>query len=69
MLIVDPRHQAITWINVDQSLVRSCGIRLRAISREMFKMHIPDTSMALQWRHNGRDGISNHQSYHYFLNR
>ena len=24
---------------------------------------------ALQWRHNGRDSVSNHQSHHHFLNR
>ena len=27
------RHQAITWTNVDFSLVRFCGIHLRAISQ------------------------------------
>ena len=25
--------------------------------------------LSLQWRHNGRDGVSNHQPHHYLLNR
>ena len=25
--------------------------------------------LALQWRHNGRDGVSNHQPYHCLVNR
>ena len=29
-----PRHQAITWTNVDHWLVRFCGIHLRAISQQ-----------------------------------
>ena len=28
-----------------------------------------DVIISLQWRHNGRDGVSNHQSHHCFLNR
>ena len=31
-------HQAITWINVDFSLVRLCGIHLRSISHWMLKL-------------------------------
>ena len=26
-------------------------------------------SFSLQWRHNGRDGVSNHQPYHCLLSR
>ena len=48
------RHQAITWTNIDLSSVRSSGIHLRAISREMpqppfttFSLKI--TYMKLNW--------------------
>ena len=34
------RHQAITWTNVDLSSVRSCGIHLRALSKDL---KIPNT--------------------------
>ena len=27
------------------------------------------TFLSLQWRHNGRDGVSNHQPHHCLLNR
>ena len=38
------RHQAITLTNVDLSPVRSCGIHLRAISHETFKISVLDMS-------------------------
>ena len=39
--------QAITWANVDLSLVRSCGIHLREISQEMLKTSILDMSLKM----------------------
>ena len=41
------RHQAITWTNVDLSLVKSCGIHLRAVSHEMLKISTLDVSLKI----------------------
>ena len=40
-------HQAITWSNVDQSSVRSCGIHLRAMSEKMLMISIFDMSIEI----------------------
>ena len=40
-------HQTITWINVDKSSVRSCGIYPRAISQEVMKMSICKMSLKI----------------------
>ena len=34
----------------------------------IFPWRITGIAMPLQWRHNGHDGVSNHQSYHCLLN-
>ena len=45
--------RAITWTKVDYSSVRSCGIHLRAISLEMFKIHVSILDVSL-WMPNLR---------------
>ena len=39
---------------------------LTRIHKSMCRCCIP---LSLRWRHNGHDGVSNHQPHHYFLNR
>ena len=41
------RRQAITWINVDLSSVRSGGIHLRAISQEMHQLSIIEFNLKI----------------------
>ena len=70
----------ITWANIDLSSVRSSGNHLWAISQEIHQWHqllklawrlyaAGPAYIPLQWRHNGRYGISNHQPHHCLLNR
>ena len=40
------QHQAITWINVDLSLIRSSDIHLRAISQEILRHQL----IKLTWK-------------------
>ena len=42
----------------------------RSVSnRNNIATHESSAQIALQWRHNGRDGVSNHQPHHCSLNR
>ena len=40
-----------------------------SVYKEVPFRHIRGPSLALQWRHNGRDSVSNNQPHHCFLNR
>ena len=40
-------HQAITWTNVEQSLVRSLGIHLSTISQGMLTISVVDISLKM----------------------
>ena len=54
------RHQAITWTNVDLSLLRSLGIHLRALSLDNVKIPINKTRLkiaVLKW-HLGPPGAN-----------
>ena len=41
------RHQAITWINVDLSSLRSCDVHLRTISLEISQPSVPKISLKI----------------------
>ena len=56
-----PARCAGQWNWVSLILADSHMRRPRYIICQMFK--------PLQWRHNGRDGVSNHQPHHWLLNR
>ena len=43
------QHQAITWTNVDLSSVWSCGIYLRTIPLEMFKISITKLHLKIKY--------------------
>ena len=49
---------------------QNCGLANPGPAHEGFVgLFTKETLLALQWRHNGRDGASNHQPHHYILNR
>ena len=67
-------HQAINCTNVDLPSKVFCGIHPRVISRDMLMNLVCDMCLeivllTLQWRHNGRDSVSNHQVHDCLLNR
>ena len=62
------RRQAITWRNVDvRTLTYTCltGFLWRNIVIAIIIICV----CMLQWRHNGRDSVSNHQPHDCLLNR
>ena len=68
------RRQAIIWTNVGMLFwcTYICVTRPQCVKSEgvvlNLQMPVP-CRHALQWRHNERDGVSNHQPHHCFLNR
>ena len=59
---VNIRHQAIIWANVDSNL---CHHMMSLCHYELTQLF---QNIPLQWRHNGHDGISNHQPHRCLLN-
>ena len=43
---------------------QKCYCCIDYLMQQLSSLHLP-----LQWRHNGHDGVSNHQSHHCLLNR
>ena len=67
-------YQAVTWTNIDEPSVWSCGMHLWTSSHEMNKIFLQTwfwklSNKALQWRHTERDGVSNHRRHDCLLNR
>ena len=66
--------QETTTLNMDAFLVNG-GIRSNTLSPEESARYFTGgilnafSSTTLQWRHNGRDGVSNHQPHDCLLNR
>ena len=60
---------AIDELSVQKASIH--GIFLVLLEYSMASIHREDTVLllSLQWRHNGRDSVSNHQPHHCLLNR
>ena len=69
----------VTWTCVTLPYVRPSEIHLRSISEEIYVPQPSTTKLRsklliwncipLEWHHNERDGVSNHQPHHCWLNR
>ena len=53
---------------VDYGVIRIISHALQLLNN-LSPMEVGDPSVSLQWRHNGRDGASNHQPHKCLLNR
>ena len=58
------RHKNIAVTSLTALTVFPSGHRQMV----MFRAHSAPRLMTLQWRHNERNGVSNHRSFHYWLN-
>ena len=60
------QHQATTWTDEETLSVGTIGTNDFHSTRYIWKYRL---QIALQWRHNGHDSISNHQPHNCLLNR
>ena len=59
----------IIWQNQHQCIQRLCEVLSEDKPRDLSRWWAVAYPCSLQWRHNGRDGVSNHQPHHCLLNR
>ena len=55
--------------NVWQSWVTACRSITGPLAQHLLCISRKGSAFTLQWRHNGGDGVSNHQHHHCLLNR
>ena len=63
IFLIKPQHTK--WLKRCHKLSNSWSMSVHTVWIAFYKQHIEP----LRWRHNGRDGISNHQPHHCLLNR
>ena len=66
---LSPWYQCSSGIQMERDHLRFRKWAVNIVTySQCYHFRIQDTAFSLQWRHNGRHSVSNHQSHHCLLN-